>query len=425
MLEKKATKSAFCWIVLRTLSILVFGWLIWADIPCFAAPRTYRFEQWNTERGLPQNTVLSIVQSHDGYLWIGTRFGFTRFDGATFTTFSLANTPDMPCENCYAMAEDNEGSLWIGTNKGLIRRKNNRLNLFTKEHGLTSKSVRRICQGPSGALWIGTGRGLGRFLNGTFTNLIHDVGVITDRAEIFEDRSGCVWFNTQDAIFRWPAHPIGRPEVVVNRENYDNDRVRFFLQDSKDRIWFGNAAGLFCWCSNRLEHFVPDISAELGTRSPTLVQVAFETAPNELWVTVSEKNILYRFFDGKFHLFNGPQDKPIEWVTTGLRDREGTIWIGTRFSGLIAVQPVIATALCARDGLGEDNVLSVCDGRDGSLWVGTSGGTVCRVRGEAIESFAIPDAASWDAVSVFEDAAGTVWVGTRKGDPHRSLLRLR
>ena len=410
--------------MLRALSNVVFACALSADAICHAAPRAYRFDQWNTERGLPQNTVLSIVQSRDGYLWIGTRFGFARFDGVRFTTFSLANTPDMPCENCYAMAEDNEGSLWIGTNEGLVRRKNSRFELFTKEDGLSSKSVRRIQQGPSGTLWVGTGRGLGRFVNGTFTNLVHAVGDIKDRAEILEDRSGYLWYSTQDALFKWPFQN-GKPERVLHRDNYGGDRVRFLLQDSKDRIWFGNAGGLFCWSSNKLEHFIPDITAELGTRSPTLVQVAFETGPDELWVTVSEKNILHRFRDGRFELFDGPEDKPIEWVTTGLRDREGTIWIGTRFSGLIAVQPVIGTALCARDGLGEDNVLSVCEGRDGCLWVGTSEGIVSRVRGNQIEPFAIPGAAGWDVLSVLEDSAGDVWAGTRKGNKHRSLWRLR
>ena len=50
-------------------------------------------QSWLTENGLPQNTVQSIVQTQDGYLWIGTQEGLARFDGINFTVFDKENTP--------------------------------------------------------------------------------------------------------------------------------------------------------------------------------------------------------------------------------------------------------------------------------------------------------------------------------------------
>ncbi|HKQ38940.1 MAG TPA: two-component regulator propeller domain-containing protein [Verrucomicrobiae bacterium] len=411
-------------LVVRAFSNVVFGFVLSAYALCQAAPRAYRFDQWTTERGLPQNTVLSIVQSRDGYLWIGTRFGLSRFDGVRFTTFNAANTPGMPCQNCYAMAEDSEGGLWIGTNEGIIRRKNSHFELFTEKHGLNSKSIRRIFQGPSGALWVGTEHGLAKFTGNGFTNLVRDLGIINNRTEVFEDRSGCIWYNTEDGLFRW-SFQTRKPQLVVPLYRPGGSRARFFLQDSQNRIWFGGVEGLFCWSSNRAERFIPDHGAPPATEWTNSVPVGFLTGKDDLWVTVSEKSVLHRFVDGKFVLFKGPNDEPIEYVTGGLQDREGTIWVGTRFSGLIAIQPVIGKVLCARDGLADDNVLSVSQGSDSSMWVGTSAGTVSRIRGEAIKSYTIPDAAGWDALSVLEDTIGTVWVGTRKGDKRRSLWRLR
>lgn len=417
-----ADKQCILLIVLRASFNLVCVCLVLSGTLCPAAPRAYRFEHWTTERGLPQNTVLSIIQSRDGYLWIGTRFGFTRFDGVRFTTFDAANTPDMPCQNCYAMLEDTEGSLWIGTNEGLIRRKNSRFELFTKEHGLSENCVRRIMQGPSGTLWVGTERGLGRFLGNRFTNLVHDVGDINDRSEIFEDSGRGVWYNTQEGLLRW-AFESDRPRLIIPHSQPGGERARFFLEDTKKRVWFGTTQGLFCWSSNRVEQFVPPANAAAGTQSPSMVQVGFKTGTDDLWVTVSEKNVLYRFVDGKFVSFPDPNDEPLEYVTTGMQDREGTIWIGTRFSGLIAVQRVSFNVICARDGLSEDNVLTVCEAREGGLWVGTSEGTLNRIRGSDIQSFTLPENPARDVLSVLEDSSGRVWVGTRKGNPNRSLLR--
>src|SRR5688572_27998483 len=70
---------------------------------------SYQFEVWKTERGLPQNTVLSVRQSRDGYLWIGTLFGLARFDGVHFTAFNSGNTRELVSENCTTLAEDSEG----------------------------------------------------------------------------------------------------------------------------------------------------------------------------------------------------------------------------------------------------------------------------------------------------------------------------
>ena len=390
--------------------------MLWAGLHgAWGAPHSYRFEVWNTERGLPQNTVLSIVQSRDGYLWIGTRFGLARFDGVRFTTFNVANTPGMPCENCYAMAEDAEGSLWIGTNEGLMRRKNNQFQLFTTEHNLSHNMVRHVSLGRSGALWAGTLMGFSRYSAGAFTNLIHATGLIHVRTEVIEDRAGCIWYNTQDGLFRMRLAG-GKPELIAPGGG-DGDRAQFLIEDIHGNVWWGNYRGLFRWNNQGVQRFIPPSQS-------TLVQCAFLTRSNELFVSVSDRNVLHRFADGRFIPFPGPGGKPIEHVTAGLEDREGNLWIGTRFDGLIEAQHGVASVISKQNGLGNNNVLTVCETRDGSIWTGTSEGTINRIRGSIIESLTISNVPAIDVLSVCEDSSGVLWVGTRKGNPRRSVFRL-
>ena len=42
---------------------------------------------WDSDRGLPQNSVTAVVQTADGYIWLGTQEGLVRFDGVRFTVF--------------------------------------------------------------------------------------------------------------------------------------------------------------------------------------------------------------------------------------------------------------------------------------------------------------------------------------------------
>jgi ligand-binding sensor domain-containing protein len=69
----------------------------------------YLHTAWTTENGLPQNSVNAIVQTRDGYLWLGTFGGLARFDGVRFTTFDTGNTPVLKGTRIISLYEDRAG----------------------------------------------------------------------------------------------------------------------------------------------------------------------------------------------------------------------------------------------------------------------------------------------------------------------------
>src|SRR5713101_9066015 len=78
----------------------------------------YGHEVWNEDRGLPQSSVTSIVQTPDGYLWLGTQEGLVRFDGVKFDVFDKSNTSAIRNNfvSCLLVARDS--TLWFGTKHG-------------------------------------------------------------------------------------------------------------------------------------------------------------------------------------------------------------------------------------------------------------------------------------------------------------------
>src|SRR5258707_14859881 len=78
----------------------------------------YVHDVWTAENGLPQNTVATVTQTRDGYLWLGTYEGLVRFDGVKFTVFDMSNTPAMKSNQIRVLYEGHDGSLWIGTQGG-------------------------------------------------------------------------------------------------------------------------------------------------------------------------------------------------------------------------------------------------------------------------------------------------------------------
>src|SRR5919109_5275022 len=75
----------------------------------------YSRRVWQTQDGLPQDTINALVQTNDGYLWIGTSGGLARFDGYRFTIFDSENTPALREESAYSLYCARNGTLWIGT----------------------------------------------------------------------------------------------------------------------------------------------------------------------------------------------------------------------------------------------------------------------------------------------------------------------
>jgi ligand-binding sensor domain-containing protein len=74
----------------------------------------YVIHVWRAENGLPQNSVTSVLQTRDGYIWIGTYGALARFDGIRFAVYDISNTREMRSSRVTSLFEGGDGSLWIG-----------------------------------------------------------------------------------------------------------------------------------------------------------------------------------------------------------------------------------------------------------------------------------------------------------------------
>src|SRR5690349_10130929 len=122
-------------------------------------PQQYVHDTWTTERGLPQNSVSAIVQTRDGYLWVGTYGGLARFDGVKFTVLDTGNTPGLPSNRILSLYEDRAGGLWIGTDQaGLSRYFQGKFTTYTTKDGLPDNYVVSFSEDSEGGLWIVTSK---------------------------------------------------------------------------------------------------------------------------------------------------------------------------------------------------------------------------------------------------------------------------
>ena len=94
-------------------------WFACVAAACLGASTpNYTTRLWGTASGLPGSRVTDVIQSRDGYLWLGTRSGLARFDGVGFTVFDNSNTPEIRSPYVTCLFEDSEGTIWMGHDTG-------------------------------------------------------------------------------------------------------------------------------------------------------------------------------------------------------------------------------------------------------------------------------------------------------------------
>src|ERR1044071_9601331 len=114
--------------------------------------KEFGHQAWLTENGLPQNTVVAIAQTADGYLWVGTQEGLARFDGVRLTVFSNATVQAFRSNRITAVVKDRAGSLWLGTDDGLVHYSNGTFTAIGVNDGLPQAAILCLYEDPSGRL---------------------------------------------------------------------------------------------------------------------------------------------------------------------------------------------------------------------------------------------------------------------------------
>ena len=165
----------------------------------------YVKKTWNNESGLPQNTITSIAQTPDGYLWLGSLEGLLRFDGVNFTPFNTRTIENFGHNMVASLFVDNKGTLWIATSGGgVTRMEAGVFKNYSTNEGLPSNQVSQIFQDNQGTIWIGTdGGGLVKYQSGKFISDEFTKANGESIKSIIENKQG-LWIASERGLFHKP-----------------------------------------------------------------------------------------------------------------------------------------------------------------------------------------------------------------------------
>jgi diguanylate cyclase (GGDEF)-like protein len=372
----------------------------------------YSHDNWQSNRGLPQNAVNAIAQGPEGYLWCATQEGLVRFDGVQFTVFDKWNTPALTNNNIRALCFDRAGALWIGTNGGgLVRMKDGVFETFTTSQGLVYDNVNSLCPTADGSLWAGTyGGGLSRFKDGRFTNFTTRDGLAHDSVlALFEDPDGSLWVGTNGGgVCRYEEGRFSRPAWA---RSISHETVYAIRRTRDGALWVGTyGGGIYRVVDGKMTH----LTTKEGLSNDRVLSL-YEDKDGALWVGTFGGGIS-RHYDGRWDSISSAQGLPYDVVRAFAEDREGNLWIGLDGGGLLRLHDGSFKAYSVQEGLSNDFAIGITQTRDGDVWVTTNGGGINRIHDGKITSLTTREGLPNDLVrSIYEDASGSLWIGTDGG----------
>ena len=316
---------------------------------------------------LPQNSVIALSQSEEGYLWIGTEDGIARFDGANFKVFNSNNTKVLGNDSIVALHNSRNGTLWVSTQTG---------GLFWEKDGIFTQATFQELEGKQVR---------------TF----------------FENRESVI-LATHNQIFQCTEKSIHRVRTDPNLSLRD---IRHVAMDERGNLWIGAEIS---WLLTPEQEMIPLRSLGIDGTCTGF----YPSTKGGMWIGTTEG--LYKYTEGKLKVFTSNEGLNSEDVHAIMEDHRGTLWVGTN-SGLQCFKNNHWSTIRFRWGESLGSIVSLFEDAEGSIWAGTQSGLLC-VREMKVMSIGVEDGLSHASIlSVLEASDQSVWIGTFGGGLNRML----
>jgi len=348
---------------LRVWLRLAMGGLLLAGAA--ASPQASRFfiHHYTVQEGLAQDQPIDIHQDPDGYIWIGTLGGLSRYNGSAFTTFSVAD--GLPSPTITTIHGDRRGRLWVGTPAGAAVLAGSRFTPHTFRTLPEAPSVRDIAEAADGTLYFATSRGL--------------VELRGDQERLFTQADGLA----DDFLLGLAVAPDGT-------------------------LYIGGQAGLSRLRGGRLAP-LPQVNGP-GRNG---VQSLFHHAATGDLLLCRPDRLTWLSADGR-HTEIRPGADPETFYLDAAIDRQGTVWVATSAGVYYRFPGAPFRRLDVVDGLSNRWVYRVMVDYEDIVWLCTDSG-VDKITDRGIRQYGTADGLDSELVWAVHRWRGRLLVGTEAG----------
>ncbi|HUC86534.1 MAG TPA: two-component regulator propeller domain-containing protein, partial [Candidatus Acidoferrales bacterium] len=393
-------------------------WLLFVLLATLVAPGVapadsrlgdFAVTRWTRENGLPDNSVTCVLQTYDGFLWIGTAKGLARFDGVKFVPLRLSNANNSVEKGITALYQDAGGRLWIGTREdGLWCLAGGSLSQLDPEQGFARRSVTCIAGGRGGDVWVGTTNGLCRFNGTNLACFTTAQGLPSDViSSVHVSGPDTVWITTRQGMCQFKDGRLSPLEFHTDSTGASPEMIGIY-NDQRGNLWaFGDTYLVNLNDGKRFNYF------RSGDTLSLRIWSSCEGRDGQLWLGTSGQGV-FSFAEGHFRpllLRDANLGSDVQAIH---EDGEGNLWLGTFSSGLLQLQVRRVQTLDAGIGLPVEMARCLAVADDGAVWAGYAKDGLFVKAGERFERVKMPDGLEpFNLIaSLAATPQGELWAGT-------------
>lgn len=339
------------------------------------AERYYYFDHVTTKDGLQSNTIYCTIQDRDGFMWIGTKDGLSRYDGNNFRKMRDLAKGEGIGGNVFAISEDTEGKIWFSTPHG-IHIYDPRTGGIKSPGMLGETSCFTIQSDAKGRVWVITDK-LFRFDCNTLERHVYTFdNNIAISAAI--DSYGTVWISMADGSIR---------NYDVRTDSFSHRPFEYRIRN----IVKAEDGKLIMTTMNNEVLYVDSVtlSSEVLFKADrgNGIMSTIERVKGECWIGTQQGLYIRRAgteYQGQaFHNAATPESISADYITSLSKDKNGNIWVGTYYTGLNIWKDregemALYFTNPSENSLKGKIVRSICQDERGLIWLCTEDGWLNR-----------------------------------------------
>lgn len=369
------------------------------------------FHILSVDDGLLQSTVYCVFQDSQGFLWIGTQDGVSRYDGYSFTNFTTDH--GLVNNRVLCIEEDQDGFLWFGTAGGVSQFLGDRFELPDIPGDLQVGNVHAINFDADRTIWLGTQHGLARVRphDSTGQRGMHS-HIRGDVYALYRDKKGTLWAGLGSGV---AAVTDGSVKTYGAESGLPAIPIKCFAEDANGNLYLGTEGkGTYRKEGDAFSSYARTSQEE----SMEVYALCFDDE-GQLWVGSYGDGVV-RHSEGVSSMYSTPNGLPSKVVRSIIQDREGNMWFGT-YAGIARLGTDDIQAYTTAQGLSHNTVMAIEEDGEGGLVFGTYGGGVSILSRGRFRTLDISSGLPHNTVrAILRDRRGALWFGTHKGLAHLS-----
>ncbi|MBR1911763.1 MAG: HD domain-containing protein [Treponema sp.] len=335
----------------------------------------YSAIMYDNTNGLPTSEANAIVETEEGFIWIGSYSGLIRYDGRTFERINSAETG---IANVVSLFADSKNRLWIGTNdSGAVVLENNTFRSYSKKDGLPSLSIRAITEDNDGTIYLATTRGIA--IVDSQKNL-----TVLDEPKIKEETILCLQASADSTIYGTTrtgmVFTIRNKKLAESYSSNEHDVVTMYSifpdPNAPGNVYIGTTGSELYY--GRLKD---GLQAMKKISAAPLYHInAIANVNGMIWIN-SDRGIGVLQDNTVVPLQDIPMTTSVEKMMV---DYQGNLWFASSQQGVMKIVPNFFADIFKLHGIESEVVYTTCIQGE-KLFIGTKGKGLIVLEGQTLK----------------------------------------